>query len=174
MAENDNDFRTWTQGDPRYNEEKAFDEENYPEARHRYLKEMGCIIIALAIMLRRFGIEEESDYRKFNPLIFFHRAKAAGCFDKGANFLLPKMPELYPIEQFECVPYSREAMIDSFRKGYASLLMVPGKNGPYHYIVPDEILPDDVSVIDRFMEKKLVSQYEKVYYIMNFRRIEKK
>ena len=62
-------------------------------------------------------------------------------------------------------------MIDSFEKGYASVLMVPGRNAPHHYIVPDKILENDVSVIDNKFGKTLVSQYEKVYYILNFRYI---
>lgn len=171
MIVDDNDFRTWTQDDCRYNLVEAFDAENYPDADLRYLRDMGCLIIALAIMLRRFGIEKESDYSKFNPYIFFERAKSAGCFDKSGNFILPEFSKLYPMEQFECVPYSAEAMKDSFEKGYASVLMVQGRNAPYHYIVPDKILENDVSVIDNKFGRTLASQYEKVYYIVNFRRI---
>ena len=72
MVVDDNDFRTWTQDDCRYNLVEAFDAKNYPDATLRYLKDMGCLIIALAIMLRRFGIEKESDYNKFNPYIFLN------------------------------------------------------------------------------------------------------
>ena len=165
----DNDFHTWSQDDPRYNVTEAFDAENYPDANYRYLRDNGCYIVALAIMLRRFGIEKESDYQKFNPMIFLERAKKAGCFSKGADFISASISKLYPIEQFECIPYFREALIESYKKGYASILMVPGVKGPYHYIVPDEILDDDVSVIDNKFGKTLVSQYEKVYYIVHFR-----
>lgn len=121
-----------------------------------------------------YGIEKESDYNKFNPLIFCEKAKAAGCFSTSADFLLSKTSVLYPVEQFECIPYSRENLIDCRNKGYMSILIVPGKNAPHHYIVPDKILDNDVSVIDNKFRKTLVSQYKKVYYIMNFRRIENK
>ena len=168
---NDNDFRTWTQDDERYNMTEAFDFENYPDAQYRYLKDNGCLVVALAIMVRLFGIEKETDFNKFNPLIFLERAKVAGCFSKSADFMLSEIPRLYPIEQFECIPYSREALIDSINKGYASVLMVAGKNAPHHYVVPYKILDNDVSIIDNKFRKNLVSQYKEVYYIVNFRRI---
>lgn len=169
MLIDDNNFRTWTQDDYRYNLTEAFDEEKYPDAQYRYFKDCGCLIVALAIMLRLSGVEKETDYSKFNPWILLERAKASECFDKSADFILSKLSELYPIEQFECVPYSREALIDSRNKGYLSLLMVPGLNSPYHYIVPDEILINDISVIDNKFGKTLASQYKKVYYILNFK-----
>ncbi len=168
----DNDFLRWSQDDLRFNRTEMFDAENYPDAKFRYLKDSGCLIVALSIMLRLFGIEKETDFNKFNPLIFCERAKAAGCFSKSGNFIFPAMPRLYPIEKFEAVPYSREAMIESFNKGYASILMVPGVNCQYHYVVPYKILDNDVSVIDRKFGKTLVSQYKEVYYILNFRRID--
>lgn len=173
MPVNDNDFRTWRQDDSRYNMTQAFDEEHYPDAQYRYIKDSGCLIVALAIMVRMYGLEKEADYQKFNPWIFLQRAKAAGCFTKSADFILADITKLYPLEQFECVPYSRQAMIESRQNGYASILMVPGIHGPYHYVVPDQILPDDVSVIDNMFGKTRVSQYEKVFYIVHFRRIEK-
>ena len=172
MALDDNDFRTWRQDDPRYNMTETFDAENYPDAKYRYLRDNGCLVIALTVMLRFLGIEKETDYNKFNPMIFLERAKAAGCFSKSADFILSKFSKLYPLEQFDCVPYSRQALIESRNNGYVSLLMVPGIHGPYHYIVPDTILDDDVSVIDCIFGKTLVSQYEKVFFIVNFRRID--
>ena len=88
--------------------------------------------------------------------------------------MLSEIHRLYPIEQVdEYIPYSREALIDSINKGYASVLMVPGKNAPYHYVVPYKILDNDVSVIDNKFKKNLVSQYKEAYYIVNFRRISK-
>ena len=58
MAVGDNDFRTWTKDDERYNVTEAFDAENYPDAQYRYLKDNGCLVVALAIMVRMYGIEK--------------------------------------------------------------------------------------------------------------------
>lgn len=166
----DKNYRTWKQYDERYNQKEAWDAKNFPDAKFRYLKDNGCFLVSIAIMLRHFGIEKESDFTKFNPWIFYERAKAQKCISTAANFDPCSIERLYPVEYLGDISYSRENLIQSLKDGCICLLEVAGKNWPIHYIVPYEILKDDISIMDPGSSREYLSQFEKVFTVVRFKK----
>lgn len=164
------DYRSWRQYDYRYNQEQAWPESEFPDTTYRYLRDVGCFITSLAIMMRHFGIEKEDKFERFNPWIFFKRTKEAGFFNTAAEFDPYRISEMYPIEYVGDIPYSREKLIECIEKGYACMVSVPGIHGIYHYMVPEKITDCDVKIIDCGWDCEYLSEFSEVCDIVLFRK----
>ena len=165
----DDDYRTWRQYDYRYNKTEAWPEKDFPDTSFRYIKNIGCFVTSMAVMLRHFGIEKEAHFEKFNPWIFFERTKKAGFYNSYAEFDPYRISELYPIEYVGDIPYSREKLTECFEGGYACMISVPGIHGIYHYIVPEKITDNDVRIIDCGWDCEYLSEFSEVCDIVLFR-----
>ena len=163
-------YRNWKQFDPYLNEEEAWPAELFPDADFHYFREAGCLISATAIMLRRFGIEKETDAGKFNPWILNRRLIGCGALTPAADLDLRYIDRLYPLEYLGAVPYSREELVLAVRSGEPFLIVVPGVRGVNHFVVPDCLLPDDVLIIDPGFNKTRLSDHRCVYGLRLFRR----
>ena len=161
-------YRTWRQNDPRYNKEEAWDSSEFPDATYNYFREAGCLVLALAIMLRHFGIENETDESKFNPYILNERFKEVGAFSSSADLMLDYINKLYPLEWAGFTHYTTAKMISYYQSKQPFLITVPGINAANHFIIPDEMADGNLKVIDNAFHKEWITDYDKVYNIYIF------
>ncbi|GEM_PF-3211860 len=162
-------YRYWEQAAPFINNEEAWTKEEFPDATYHYFKEWGCLVSSLAILLRRYGFENNNDQSQFNPWTLNERLKKFGAFDSAADLRMDKLNRLYPIEYAGDIPYSREALISSAEQGYKCMVSVPGVRGESHYVVVDIITDDDVIIIDPTWQKRRLSEFDQVIDIIRFK-----
>ena len=165
-----NAYRTWTQADPRFNREEVWPLELFPKSTFHTFKGSGCLITSLAIMLRHFGIEKEEDEEKFNPLILNKRFIEHGAFDECADLDIKYINRLYPLEYKGDAPYTHELMVEALSSGEPFLVTVPGVHATHHFIVPDHLDGDDLSIIDCAWGKGHLSEFDSVCQIRLFER----
>ncbi|MBO4459443.1 MAG: polysaccharide deacetylase family protein [Clostridiales bacterium] len=163
------DFRDFLMDDPRYNREKAWPEERFPDANYHYIRDTGCLVCALAYMLSANGIEKEYDIRSFDPWILNGRLIECGAFTPAADLDLFAISRLYPLLYQGPVIYSEERLKECVDNGDLCLLTVPGQKGIHHFIALDHLLPGDASVFDPKSGMRLLSDYERVLEIRPFR-----
>ena len=93
----DEAYKNWRQDDPRFNREEAWPEAQFPDAEYRRFRDAGCLVCALAVMLRHAGLEKEADEDLFNPWILNLRLIDAGAFTPAADLELSEIGRLYPL-----------------------------------------------------------------------------
>ncbi len=168
MKQDHDRYKFWKQTNPAWNEKEAWTKEQFPHANYHYVRDTGCVLTSLAIMLRHFGIEKETDEQRFNPWILHERLLAANVYDDVADLRLQKVFRLYPIEYCGIVPYSKETLDRTAASGEPFLIVVPGKIGPRHFIAPDHPEGDTFTVFDPDSEKHALDEYDSVLELRIF------
>lgn len=167
----DHAYLGWLQTDPRYNQVEAWPEAQFPHATYRYFAECGCLVCALAVMLRHYGIEKTQDEERFNPWVLNERLIACGAFYSDADLELVNVDRLYPIEYMGAMPYSRETFATVAREGLPCLVTVPGVNASTHFLALLGLVGDDAVVYDPLYGQRLLSTYDRVLELRVFRRV---
>ena len=167
------DYKKWKQTDAYLNEKPAWPASQFPDAHHHYFSESGCVVTALAVMLRHYHIETQEDPNKFNPWTLNERLIRCGAFNASADLMIADIDLLYDLEYMGIIPYSREKIKEVYQSGEPFLITVPGINAPRHFIAPDYLTEDDMAVIDSASEKRFLSEYEKVLELRVYRRCAK-
>lgn len=163
-------YRLWRQYDDEWNQTEAWPEAEYPYAKSRYMRESGCFITALSIMLRRYNIETEENPEVFNPRILCENMKKIGAYDRFADISPEDISRLYPIEYLNTIPYSFQKLEEFIAREQPCLVMVPGKSGPYHYVVPNAIEGGRVKICDPAFDEDYLDAFQTIYYIVLFRK----
>ena len=161
-------YESWLQTASQLNLEEAWPARLYPDAEYRYFRDCGCLMCALAVMLRHCGIEKEEDQSLFNPWILNQRLIDCGAFTSDADLELSFINRLYPIEYLGEFPYSRETLAFNMDEGFPCLVTVPGEKADRHFIVPLFVLPDDVIAFDPFSGEQRLSTYNRICDIRQF------
>lgn len=162
-------YRLWRQYDDEWNQKEAWPEAEFPHAKSRYMKKTGCFITSMAILLRLYNIEKETDPNLFNPLILCKNMQKIGAYDCFADIRPESFSRLYPIEYLGSIPYSYTKLVELLKQEQPCLVMVPGLSEPFHYIVPDAVLNNDVKICDPGFDKEYLSDFSKIFYIVMFR-----
>lgn len=165
-------YKTWRQEDPRYNEKDAWPKELFPKADFHRFKQTGCLVTSLAIMLRKFGIEKEEREEKFNPWVLNQKLIECGAFDEYADLEIEDIKKIYPLEYKGEAPFSKELLIQACHSGQPFLISVPGFRSPHHFIVPDQLEDDDLSIIDCAWGKEHLSEFDTVCEIRLFQTLQ--
>ena len=165
-----NTYKNWKQTDSRFNREEAWPAELFPDAEFRFFSECGCVVTSLAIMLRHFGIEPETDEEKFNPWILNEWLIRCEAFTKSADLIIGNISRIYPLEYVGKIPYSKEAAEELCASGEPFLITVRGTNAPRHFIVPDGLFNGELKVIDCYGNNRHISDYDTVYDLRLFRK----
>ena len=161
----------WRQDAPWLNEEEAWPKKLFPDADYRAFRECGCLVCALAVMLKSSGLEKASEEAMFNPWVLNQRLIACGAFTPAADLKLENVRKLYPLEYQGSASYSREALEEAVLSDSPCLITVPGFRAERHFITPIALLPDDVVVFDPKFGERRLSEYEQVLEIRMFRRL---
>lgn len=162
-------YRNWNLRDY-IGREEAWPASMYPDAGNRYFHDCGCAVASLAIMLRKYDIENETDPDKFNPWILNRRLISCRAFGRSADLYFSQIRNLYPLEYMGKITYSREKLIEVYESGEPFLIMVMSDTPRHHFVVPDILTDDDLSVIDcSKTPKKYLSEFSEVLEIRRFR-----
>ena len=159
----------WRQTNPRFNHEEAWPAQLFPNADYHYFRDCGCLVCALAVMLRHSGIETEEDDRRFNPWVLNQRLIDCGAFSPEADLELAYIDRLYLLEYLGEFPYSRESLLQIMERDLPCLITVPGEKAGRHFIVPVFTLPDDVIVFDPLNGERRLGAYKQICDIRVFR-----
>ena len=161
-------YCAWRQTDERFNQEEAWPAELFPEADYRYFRDAGCLLCALAVMLRHYGLEAEEDESRFNPWILNERLIDCGAFYPTANLELAHISRLYPLEYLGSAPYSRADLVRTAELGVPCLVTVPGANAARHFTTLLSVTDDDALVYDPLRGERSLSSYERVLELRTF------
>ena len=164
-------YNNWKQTNPGLNKEEAWPAQQFPDAEFHYFRDCGCLVCALAVMLRHYGIEKTADEKLFNPWILNSRLIGCGAFNSAADLELSDISKLYPLEYEGSVDYSGTALTKIAESGMPCLITVPGVNADRHFLVLYHLLPDDAVVFDPMYGEKRLSTYDRICEIRMFRRI---
>ena len=165
----DRSYMNWRQGDPRFNREEAWPAQQFPDADYRFFRDCGCLVCALAVMLRHCGMEAAEDESLFDPWILNRRLIGCGAFSSSADLDLAGIGKLYPLAYLGALPYSREALVRTGGMGLPCLVTVPGAKADRHFTALCRILPDDAVVYDPLCGERRLSSYHRVCEIRVFR-----
>ena len=164
-------YREWTQLSEKFNKTEAWQEDLFPDAEYRFMKEAGCLIVPLAIRLRSFGIETEDDEELFNPMILNERLIEVGAFDSAADLYLNYINKLYALDYIGPMGYSDKCLQMLIQRGNPFLICVPGVRGDKHFVAFDGFCEDgDIAILDPAQRAERLSDYETVLDLRVFRR----
>lgn len=152
-----NDYTTWKQTDPAWNQKEAWPRSQYRSATMRTMKEAGCVVTSIAMLLRHHNVVTETDVNKFNPWIFNEQLKAYGCFDGAANLYWGRVSNVYP--NFKYVgskTYSLANISSLYNSGYACVIKV----NSYHYVALRSVNGSTVSIMDPGYNRTTLSSYK--------------
>ena len=170
MRKMDGNVPEWRQTDPRFNLEEAWPAQQFPGAEFRWFRDAGCLVCALAVLLRHADIEEETDENRFTPWILKRRLIDIGAFTPAADLEISFVSRLYPLEYLGALPYSVAALRQAVESGFPCLVTVPGIQAERHFMALLRVLPDDAVVYDPLCGERKLSSYDRVCEIRPFRR----
>lgn len=160
-----NDYTTWKQGDPAWNQKEAWPRSQYRTASMRTMREAGCVVTSIAMLLRQHNVVTEPDVNKFNPWIFNEQLKAYGCFDNSANLYWGRVSKVYP--SFKYVgskSYSLANIRSLYNSGYACVIKV----NSYHYVALRSVNGSTVNIMDPGYNRTTLASYSKPVLIQYF------
>lgn len=161
-------YTAWRQDAPWLNRAEAWPASLFPEAEYRYFRDAGCLVCALAVLLRDCGLERESDEAVFNPWVLNERLVECGAFSPEADLELADVGRLYPLEYLTAVPYTRGNLVRLAGHDVACLVTVPGEKAARHFTTLLEVAEDDALVYDPICGERKLSSYERVCSIRPF------
>ncbi len=160
---------TWLQTAPCLNRAEAWPAERFPEAEFRYFRDCGCLVCALAVMLRRCGLEASAEETCFDPWILNQRLIDCGAFTPAADLELSRISRLYPLEYLGAIPYTEEALQRADASGFPCLITVPGEKAERHFAALLDLLPDGGTVFDPACGIRRLRAYDRICEIRMFR-----
>ena len=161
-------YLDWKQDDARLNRAEAWPASLFPDATYHYFRDCGCLVCALAVMLRHCGAEEEEDEGLFNPWVLNARLINCGACDSAADLELGGVNRLYPLEYAGSVPYSWDALAMTVERGLPCLVAVPGNKAAKHFTTLLDVLEDDAVLFDPSCGERRLSSYDLVCEIRVF------
>lgn len=162
-------YLNWRQDDAFLNQAQAWPAALFPRATYHYFRDCGCVVCALAVMLRHCGAETESDEKLFNPWVLNQRLIDCGAFDSAADLQLECVGRLYALEYVGKVPCTADALAGLASSGALCLVTVPGKKAKWHFTALLRVLEDDAVLYDPNVGKARLSSYDGPLEIRVFR-----
>ena len=162
-------YLNWRQDDARVNQAEAWPASRFPDATYHYFRDCGCLVCALAVMLRRCSLETESDEDLFNPWTLNQRLVDCDAFDSAADLELESVSRLYPLEYVGKVPCTHDALAKVATDGSPCLVAVPGKKASKHFTTLLRVLEDDAEIYDPLVGVARLSSYDRPHELRVFR-----
>ena len=82
-----NDYTQWKQYDSEWNQSEAWPASQYPNATYRWMKEAGCYVTTIAILLRHYNVVSDGDVNHFNPWICNTALGNVGALNSAADMV---------------------------------------------------------------------------------------
>lgn len=143
-----NDYTTWKQFDSSWNQQEAWPSNKYPNATMRYMRQAGCVVTSVAMLLRQYNIVTDSNVNNFNPWVCNEALKAAGAFDSAANLYWGSIRNAYPGFVYAGkTTYSAASLYNLYRSGYACIVSV-NNGGTKHFVAVQSATSTSASIMD--------------------------
>ncbi len=165
-------YTNWKQDDARLNKAEAWPASLFPDSEYRFFRDCGCLICALAVMVRHCGAE--ADDTLFNPWELNQRLIDCDAFDSAADLELEFVDRLYPLEYLGAIQYSWDTLVTTVKRGFPCLVTVPGKKAPQHFMAVLRVLDNDAEIYDPLYGETKLSSYHRICEIRVFRLAEDK
>lgn len=137
------DYTQWKQYDAEWNQAEAWPASQYPSATSRMMKDAGCAVTSIAILLRHHNVIMD-DVDKFNPWICNEQLKAGSVFEPDADIIWSYVTKVYPGFEFTGIStYSLPRVTELYNQGYACIINVGG-----HYVALKDIDGTTVNIMD--------------------------
>lgn len=160
------DYTQWKQYDPAWNQTEAWPAAQYPNASLHTMREAGCLVTSIAMLLRHHNVVME-DGSSFNPGICCDKMKEAGVFNNAADIVFERVAWAYPGFAFAGIKsYSFSKLKELFEDGYACILQVNGSNGYYHYVAVQNIVGSDVYLMNPGAANSTLAELGAAYQII--------
>lgn len=154
-----NDYTTWKQTSSTWGEATP-----WPNADRPKFGDAGCWITSVAILLRHYGVVNESDVNKFNPLICNNQLMKYDVIDTAGDWHnLDKMSSAYP--GFSYVGekgYSFSTLKSLYEQGYACIVHETREEG--HYVAVKSVSSSGVVVMDPGCNTTNLTNSDKIQY----------
>ena len=162
-------YTNWKQDAAWLNQEEAWPASLFPAAEYHYFRDCGCLVCALAVMLRHYDVETEYDETIFNPWVLNQRLITCDAFSCEADLELEHINRLYPLEYLGVIPYSWDDLRHALTSRLPCLLTVPGKKADRHFLTALRALDKDAIVYDPLCGETRLSSYDRLCEIRLFR-----
>ena len=127
-----NDYTQWKQFDPEWNQEEAWPASRYPNATYRWMREAGCAVTSVSMLLRHYNVVNDSNVNNFNPWICNTALGNAGALNSAADIVWGNIRNAYPgFVYMNTVSYSAATLVSLYNQGYACIV---GVNYNSHYV----------------------------------------
>ncbi|MDE7243290.1 MAG: RICIN domain-containing protein [Oscillospiraceae bacterium] len=165
-----NDYKTWKQSDSAWNQQIAWPAKDYPKASMRYMRQAGCVVTSIAMLLRHYKVVTDSNVNSFNPWICNEKLKSVGAFTDGADLRWKDVSKAYPRFKYEgrTEYFSQSELYSLYSQGYACLVKVNYK-GSFHYVAVQSATNYDATIMDPGSSATSLSSYGTKYQIVYFK-----
>ena len=161
-----NDYTTWRQLDSAWNQSVAWPASQYPAATMRYMREAGCLVTSIAMLLRHYNVVTDSNVNNFNPWKCNEALKSAGAFNSAADLIWGSISKAYPGFQYAGnAGYSASTLYDLYSRGYACIVAV---NGYGHYVAVKSATSSASVIMDPGWGYSSLSSFRSVNQIYYF------
>lgn len=161
-----NDYTTWRQSDSAWNQSVAWPASQYPAATMRYMREAGCLVTSIAMLLRHYNVVTDSNVNNFNPWKCNEALKSAGAFNSAADLIWGSISKAYPGFQYAGnAGYSASTLYDLYSRGYACIVAV---NGYGHYVAVKSATSSASVIMDPGWGYSSLSSFRSVNQIYYF------
>ena len=161
-----NDYTTWRQSDSAWNQSVAWPASQYPAATMRYMREAGCLVTSIAMLLRHYNVVTDSNVNNFNPWKCNEALKSAGAFNSAADLIWGSISKAYPGFQYAGnAGYSASTLYDLYSRGYACVVAV---NGYGHYVAVKSATSSASVIMDPGWGYSSLSSFRSVNQIYYF------
>ena len=162
-----NDYTQWKQYDSEWNQSEAWPASQYPNATYRWMKEAGCYVTTIAILLRHYNVVSDGDVNHFNPWICNTALGNVGALNSAADMVPANISKAYPGFVYQgSVGYSASQLVSLYNQGYACVVAV---NGYGHYVaVRSATDTGNIVIMDPGASSSSLSRYGSINAIIYF------
>ena len=162
-----NDYTQWKQYDSEWNQSEAGPASQYPNATYRWMKEAGCYVTTIAILLRHYNVVSDGDVNHFNPWICNTALGNVGALNSAADMVPANISKAYPGFVYQgSVGYSASQLVSLYNQGYACVVAV---NGYGHYVaVRSATDTGNIVIMDPGASSSSLSRYGSINAIIYF------
>lgn len=167
LATASNDYTKWKQYDSEWNQSEAWPESQYPYATMRWMRQAGCYVTSIAMLLRHYNVVTDSNVNNFNPWICNTELGKVGALDAAADMVAGNISKAYPGFVYAgSTTYSASTLVSLYNNGYACVVAV---NGYGHYVAVETAnSTDNIVIMDPGSESTSLSRYGSINGIIYF------
>lgn len=140
-----NDYKQWKQGDAEWNRSEAWPKSQFPNASYRYMRDAGCLVTSIAILLRHHNVISDNNVNNINPWICNESLKKVGAFTDAADLYYGRVTWAYPNLKYQgSMPYSYSNIKSLYEQGYACTIKVYN----WHFVALNNVVGNTVNIFD--------------------------